>query len=124
MSHPDRETLLKLQSIISEELINELHRKYSQLLKKELNEAVEEEKELPRQELSCEEVKMIGGKVYYVIGDKYIQEVRKKEKRLKTPPIYFRSGECKEMLKEMGITEEGIYLVEKGKVIAKVFNPQ
>jgi len=120
-----KDLLSKLQNTINQKLLEELYKKYEKLLKNEVPAPKQEakEREVPRLELSCEEVKSISGDVYYVIGRKWIDEVKRMEKKLKIPPIYFREGECREMLEEMGIKEDGIYLVRNGKLIGKIYRP-
>ena len=106
----------------AQEIATEIRRKmierYMQEIAKILNK--DEHEIQPNQnndiEFSCEDVLKIQGKVYWIIGNEYINKIRPHEKHLKYPPIYFRDGECKEMLKSYGISN-GIYLVKNGIIL-------
>ena len=106
---------------IAERIRHKMIERFMQELAKILNK--DEYEIQPNQdneiEFSCEDVLKIYGKVYWIIGDEYINKVRPYERHLKHPPIYFRDGECKEMLRRMGIGK-GIYLVKNGIVLGQV----
>jgi len=110
---------------VSEETIRKYEEYLSYLIRREMYDDVnedykKEEKDSGGTKLSCEDVKRIYGTVYWVVGDNLIKSIKMVEDRLKYPPIYFRSGECSEMLSEMGINEPGVYVVKDGKLVRKI----
>lgn len=110
---------------VSREAVKKYEEYLGTLIREELYGTIQDNRDVSKDEgggtqLSCEDVKKIYGTVYWVIGDNLIQYIKSIESQIKHPTIYFKSGECEDMLKDMGITEPGVYMVKNGQLVRKI----